>query len=69
MNRPELPYGFLWDICSWCGSILGAHLCHLKDDGQISHTACRPCFAKQMGFAVVLLIPWCLIEMALGGGK
>lgn len=58
---PELPYGILWDVCAWCGSILEAHLGPAKDDGVISHGACRPCFAKQMGFAVVMLIPHALL--------
>ena len=62
-SLPELPYGMLWEVCSWCDAELGAQLVPLRNDGEVSHGMCRPCFAKQMGFLVVLLIPYCLISM------
>ena len=63
--RPELPYGILWEVCSWCGAELGAQLVPLKDDGLVSHGMCRPCFREWMSFTVTLFIPWSLLSMGL----
>ena len=57
------PFGIIWSVCAWCEAILGADLGPAADDGIISHGMCRQCFAKQMNFLVVLLVPWALLSM------
>jgi hypothetical protein len=64
-TRQELPCGILWSSCRHCGRIFDAQPTHPALDGVVSESSCRPCFAKEMFFAVVLLVPYCLMAFGI----
>lgn len=61
----NLPYGILWHMCAWCGAEMSAEVCPIKNDGEVSHGCCKPCYEKMASTLVVLLVPYSLMAFGM----